>query len=128
MTRLTLEMTEPETRIEEVAEFHRLIREGSRNDFIVRFVDTLTPFERVHRREYLDPGEARRILEEHQRICAVLLESDAAEAERLMLEHFNLAREYWRQLDRARESGAERRPAAAGRRYAKPMRRAAVAR
>jgi len=102
MTRLTVEMSEPETRIDEVAEFHRLIRKASRNDFIVRFVDTLTPFERVHRKEYLDPAEARRILEEHQRICEVLLDRDAAAAERLMLEHFNLAREYWRQLDLAK--------------------------
>jgi DNA-binding GntR family transcriptional regulator len=102
MTRLTLEMREPETRIEEVAEFHRLIRAGSRNDFIVRFVDTLTPFERVHRREYQEAAEARRILEEHQQICRVLNERNAAEAERLMLEHFDLAREYWRQLDRSR--------------------------
>jgi DNA-binding GntR family transcriptional regulator len=123
MTRLTLEMREPETRIEEVAEFHRLIRDGSRNDFIVRFVDTLTPFERVHRREYLDPAEARRILEEHQRIYAVLQERNAPEAERLMLEHFNLAREYWRQLSRSGADGDRLSDSASG-----PAAAAAIAR
>ena len=46
MTELTVEMREPQTRLEDVSVFHQLIREGSRNDFIVRFVDTLMPFER----------------------------------------------------------------------------------
>jgi len=99
MTRLTLEMREPQTRIEDVSVFHQLIRDGSRNAFIARFVETLTPFERVHRPEYLDPDEAKRILREHQAIAAALTVRDAALAERLMAEHFAVASEYWRTLD-----------------------------
>lgn len=92
MADLTLEMREPETRLEDVAVFHQLIREGSRNDFIIRFVDTLTPFERVHRPEYLDPEEARRILHEHEGICGAIVDRDGVEAERLMAEHFRIGR------------------------------------
>jgi len=99
MTRLTLEMREPQTRIEDVSVFHKLIRDGSRNAFISRFVETLTPFERVHRPEYLDPDEAKRILREHQAIAAALVARDANTAERLMAEHFAVASAYWRTLD-----------------------------
>lgn len=105
MTRLTLEMREPQTRIEDVSVFHKLIRDGSRNAFIARFVETLTPFERVHRPEYLDPDEAKRILHEHQAIAAALAARDAALAERLMAEHFEVAREYWRSLDEGARPG-----------------------
>jgi DNA-binding GntR family transcriptional regulator len=95
MTRLTLDMREPQTRLEDVAVFHKLVREGSRNDFLVRFVETLTPFERVHRPEYLDPAEATRILHEHQAILEALLARDGGRAERLMAEHFAIARQHW---------------------------------
>lgn len=101
MTELTSDMREPRTRLEDVSVFHQLIRAGSRNDFITRFVDTLTPFERVHREEYLDPDEARRILEEHAAICEALVERDGATAERLMAEHFALSREHWLRQDAA---------------------------
>ena len=107
MTRLTLEMREPQTRIEDVSVFHQLIREGSRNAFIARFVDTLTPFERVHRPEYLDPDEARRILLEHQAIAAALVARDAATAQSLMAEHFAVASLYWRSVDVARAARVE---------------------
>ncbi len=92
MAELTLEMREPETRLEDVSVFHEFIRKGSRNDFIIRFVDTLTPFERVHRPEYLDPEEARRIQHEHEGICEAIVDRDGAEAERLMAEHFRIGR------------------------------------
>ena len=93
MAELTLQMREPETRLEDVSVFHKLIRDSSRNDFIIRFVDTLTPFERVHRPEYLDPDEASRIQREHEGICAALVRRDGAAAERLMAEHFRISRE-----------------------------------
>ena len=102
MTELTLEMREPQTRLADVSVFHQLIREGSRNDFIVRFVDSLTPFERVHRPEYLDPDEARRILGEHQGICEAIAAHDGLKAERLMAEHFRINREYWREIESAK--------------------------
>lgn len=101
MTELTLEMREPQTRLADVSGFHQLIREGSRNDFIIRFVDSLMPFERVHRPEYLDPDEARRILGEHQAICEALAAHDAAAAEHLMAEHFRINREAWREAESA---------------------------
>jgi DNA-binding GntR family transcriptional regulator len=101
MTELTLEMREPQTRLADVSVFHQLIREGSRNDFIVRFVDSLTPFERVHRPEYLDPDEARRILGEHEAICEALAARDGLEAERLMAEHFRINRAAWREAESA---------------------------
>lgn len=96
MTRLTMEMTEPQTRLEHVSVFHKLIRDGSRNAFIARFVETLNPFERVHRPEYLDPDEAQRILREHQAIAAALAARDAAAAERLMADHFPVVSAHWR--------------------------------
>ena len=98
MTRLTLEMREPQTRIEDVSEFHKLIRDGARNAFISRFVETLTPFERVHRPEYTEPAEAARILREHQSIAAALAARDPDAAEQRMAEHFAVARAYWRSL------------------------------
>jgi len=106
MTRLTLEMREPQTRIEDVSVFHQLIRDGSRNAFIARFVGTLTPFERVHRPEYLDPDEAQRILHEHQAIAAALVARDATLSESLMGEHFAVASAYWRTMDRSDGSAA----------------------
>lgn len=93
MAELTAHMREPETRVEKVSVFHQLICEGSRNDFIVRFVETLTPFERVHRTEYLDPDEAGLIQREHESICDALARRDGLAAERLMLEHFHIAQE-----------------------------------
>lgn len=96
MTRLTREMKEPQTRIEDVTVFHYLIRAGSGNAFIARFVETLLPFERIHRPEYLDPGEAGRILEEHRAIAAALVARDAERAGQLMAEHFAVASAYWR--------------------------------
>lgn len=101
MTRLTMEMTEPQTRLEHVSVFHKLIRDGSRNAFIARFVETLNPFERVHRPEYLDPDEAQRILREHQAIAAALAARDAGLAERLMAEHFPVVSAHWRIVEGA---------------------------
>ena len=105
MTRLTLEMREPERRIEDVSVFHQLIRDASGNAFISRFVETLVPFERVHRPEYLDPAEAQRILHEHQAIAAALIARDADLAERLMAEHFAVAGAYWRSMAEAAPVG-----------------------
>ncbi|MFN8623504.1 MAG: GntR family transcriptional regulator [Chloroflexota bacterium] len=98
MTRLTLEMREPRTRLEDVSVFHQLIRDGSRNAFLSRFVETLLPFERVHRPEYLDPSEARRILAEHQAIAEALEARDPVLAEQRMADHFTVANAYWRSL------------------------------
>ena len=108
MRELTMEMREPATRLESVNEFHQLIRVASRNDFIVRFVATLTPFERVHRTEYLDPEEARRILEEHEGIFEAVVARDTDQAERRMAEHFRISRE---QLLAAAQDSAAQRPA-----------------
>jgi len=107
MTRLTMEMREPQTRLEHVSVFHKLIRDGSRNAFIARFVETLNPFERVHRPEYLDPDEALRILREHQAIATALAERDAVRAERLMADHFPIVAVHWRTVAPAASSGGD---------------------
>jgi len=99
MTRLTMEMREPQTRLEHGSVFHKLIRDGSRNAFIARFVETLNPFERVHRPEYLDPDEALRILREHQAIATALTARDAGLAERMMADHVPVVRVHWRLVE-----------------------------
>lgn len=118
MSQLTESMASPQQRVEEVNRFHALILEGSRNDFLVRFVATLTPFERVHQTEYLDAAEARAILTEHVAIHAALRARDGDQAQRLMIEHYDRGRAYWRQMDQAEgrtiTDGRTRRPAATG--------------
>jgi DNA-binding GntR family transcriptional regulator len=84
-----------------VSEFHRLILEGSRNDFLARFVEALAPFQRIHQTEYLDPKEAHVILEEHAAINAALRARDGARAQLLMVEHYDRGRAYWREVDLA---------------------------
>jgi DNA-binding GntR family transcriptional regulator len=101
METLTRSMQEPQRRVEDVNEFHRLILAGSRNDFLARFVATLTPFERVHQTEYLDAAEARAILDEHLAIHAALQERDGVRAQQLMVEHYDRGRAYWRGVDQA---------------------------
>ncbi len=105
MAQLTRDMREPQSRIEGVNVFHQLIRDGAGNAFIGRFVETLLPFERVHRPEYLDPDEAARILREHEEIAAALLARDAALAERRMADHFAGASAYWRAVRATRADG-----------------------
>jgi len=105
MAQLTRDMREPQSRIEGVNVFHQLIRDGAGNAFIGRFVETLLPFERVHRPEYLDPDEAARILREHEEIAAALLARDAALAERRMADHFAGASAYWRAVRPPRADG-----------------------
>jgi DNA-binding GntR family transcriptional regulator len=101
MTKLTRAMKDPDRRVVEVFEFHRTILAGSRNDFIVRFVATLAPFERFHSTEYSDPAEAAAILEEHEGIYDALRSRDGALAQRLMVEHYDRGRAYWRRIDEA---------------------------
>jgi DNA-binding GntR family transcriptional regulator len=101
MTTLTRAMKDPARRVAEVSEFHRIILAGSRNDFIVRFVATLAPFERIHSTEYSDPTEATAILEEHAGIYEALQARDGARAQRLMVEHYDRGRAYWRRIDEA---------------------------
>lgn len=105
MAHLTREMREPQSRIEGVNVFHQLIRDGSRNAFIGRFVETIIPFERVHRPEYLDPDEAARILREHEGIATAIIARDAALAERWMADHFAGASAYWRAVRTAAGAG-----------------------
>lgn len=101
MAVLTAEMREPQKRIADVDVFHRIILEGSRNDFLVRFVGTLSPFERIHQTEYLDPTEAASILAEHRAIHAALAARDGELAQRLMFQHYDRGRDYWRAVDAA---------------------------
>jgi DNA-binding GntR family transcriptional regulator len=101
MTKLTRSMKDPELRVAEVSEFHRIILAASRNDFIVRFVATLTPFERFHSAEYSDPVEAAAILDEHEGIYDALGSRDGGLAQRLMVEHYDRGRAYWRRIDEA---------------------------
>jgi len=114
MSELTESMEAPQQRVEEVNVFHALILEGSRNDFLVRFVATLAPFERVHQTEYLDVDEARAILAAHVAIHAALRARDGGQAQRLMIEHYDRGRAYWRQIDEAEgrilADGRSRRP------------------
>lgn len=101
MTVLTREMREPQRRIADVDAFHRIILQGARNDFLVRFVATLNPFERIHRTEYIDPTEAATILAEHRAIHEALAARDGEAAERLMFQHYDRGRAYWRAVDTA---------------------------
>lgn len=69
-------------------QFHRLIREGSHNKFICRFVDALEPFDRSVRQQALaDPSEARRGYGEHRAIRSAITTGDGTKAGRLMREH-----------------------------------------
>jgi DNA-binding FadR family transcriptional regulator len=101
MTVLTREMREPQRRVEDVDTFHRIILQGSRNDFLVRFVGTLNPFERIHKTEYIDPAEAATILAEHRAIQEALAARDGETAQRLMFQHYDRGRAYWRAVDTA---------------------------
>lgn len=101
MTVLTREMREPQRRIADVDVFHRIILDGARNDFLVRFVGTLNPFERIHQTEYLDPTEAAAILAEHRGIYEALAARDGETAQRLMFQHYDRGRDYWRAVDAA---------------------------
>jgi DNA-binding GntR family transcriptional regulator len=119
MAALTRDMREPQRRVQEVSAFHRLILEGSRNDFLVRFVETLAPFERVHQSEYLDAAEAQAIQRDHEAILAALTRHDGEAAGREMLAHYDRGRAYWRKVDEAegrRPPHVPARPARPGRR------------
>lgn len=85
--------------------FHQLIRDASGNAFISRFVETLVPFERVHRRSISIRRKPNGILHQHQAIAAALIARDADLAERLMAEHFAVAGAYWRSMAEAAPVG-----------------------
>jgi DNA-binding GntR family transcriptional regulator len=99
MATLTREMREPQRRVEDVSDFHRLILVGSRNDFLARFVATLAPFERLHQSEYLDRDEAEAIQADHEAILAALVARDGDAASREMHDHYDRGRAYWRRID-----------------------------
>jgi DNA-binding GntR family transcriptional regulator len=99
MAALTREMREPQQRVEGVTTFHRMILEGSRNDFLVRFVGTLVPFERVHQSEYLDAAEAQASQRDHEAILDALRRRDGEAAAREMRDHYDRGRAYWRRVD-----------------------------
>lgn len=77
-----------EVRIEATHRFHALIHHASGNAFIVRFLETLAPFDRtIRRRAILDPAEWERDSQEHRAIVDAVDRADGAEAERVMHEH-----------------------------------------
>ena len=69
-------------------EFHRQIHEGSKNPFLVRFLETLAPFDRtIRRKAILNEGEWQRDDEEHRAMVDAILRGDPDEAERIMHDH-----------------------------------------
>ena len=84
----TNDPSQKELIIEATIEFHRLIHEGSKNAFIIRFLGMLAPFDRtIRRRSILNQTEWRRDDEEHRWIVEAIRRGDAGEAERVMHEH-----------------------------------------
>lgn len=68
--------------------FHEMIREGSDNQFIRRFINSLEPFDSSVRRQALaDPTEAERGYREHEAIAAAIAKHQDVRAEALMSEH-----------------------------------------
>jgi DNA-binding GntR family transcriptional regulator len=70
------------------SELHTMIRAASRNYFIARFVESLSPFATSVSSDALnDRREARRGYTEHVAIVEALVRQDADEAEKLMRAH-----------------------------------------
>jgi DNA-binding GntR family transcriptional regulator len=68
--------------------FHRAIQAGSRNEFIVRFLDTLAPFDRtVQRHAVLNAEEWPQDQQEHEAVMAAIELGDDGKAEQVMREH-----------------------------------------
>ena len=69
-------------------EFHRQIHEGSKNPFLIRFLETLAPFDRtIRRKAILNEAEWQRDDEEHRAVAEAIVRGDAPAAERIMHEH-----------------------------------------
>jgi DNA-binding GntR family transcriptional regulator len=65
-----------------------MIHEGSKNPFLIRFLETLAPFDRtIRRRAILNQPEWQRDDDEHGAITGAIVRGDANEAERVMHEH-----------------------------------------
>jgi DNA-binding GntR family transcriptional regulator len=84
----TGEASQQELVVEATLEFHRMIHEGSKNPFVIRFLETLAPFDRtIRRRAILNPPEWQRDDDEHRAVVEAILRGDADEAELVMHEH-----------------------------------------
>ncbi len=76
-------------------DFHRMIHEGSKNPFVIRFLETLAPFDRtIRRRAILNAPEWQRDDEEHRAMVEAIVRGDADEAERIMHEHVHRVIEF----------------------------------
>jgi DNA-binding GntR family transcriptional regulator len=74
--------------IEATSRFHRLVHQGSRSQFLIRFLETLAPFDRTVRRQaVLNVREWPTDVAEHEQITAAIQGRDGVEAERVMNEH-----------------------------------------
>jgi DNA-binding GntR family transcriptional regulator len=77
-----------EVLVEATQRFHALIHEGAGNSFILRFLETLAPFDRtIRRRAILNPTEWQQDAAEHVAIVDAIDAGDGPEAERVMHEH-----------------------------------------
>lgn len=77
-----------EVMVEATLQFHAMVHVGARNAFVLRFLETLAPFDRtIRRRAILNPAEWRRDAAEHKAIVDAIDRGDGAEAERVMHEH-----------------------------------------
>jgi len=80
--------TEQEVIVGATLEFHRLIHVGGKNPFVIRFLETLAPFDRtIRRKAILNESEWQRDDEEHRAVVDAIVRGDADEAERVMHEH-----------------------------------------
>jgi DNA-binding GntR family transcriptional regulator len=74
--------------IEGTTGYHHAIRDGARNEFLNRFLDTLAPFDRTIRRRWtLAASEAARDADEHRLMLEAILDGDGDRAERVMHDH-----------------------------------------
>jgi DNA-binding GntR family transcriptional regulator len=77
-----------ERAVDTATAFHRTIHIGCRNAFVVKFLETIAPFDRTLRRQaILNVREWPRDQEEHRAILEAIQQGDADTAERVMHEH-----------------------------------------
>lgn len=82
-------------------EFHQAIAEAAHNTLLIKlfrtFSDELSRVVSAARRQlYTGPGEARKIIEHHRRICEAIERHDPDLAARQMTEHLTYAERYFR--------------------------------
>jgi len=90
--------------IDGTTDYHRAIRDGARNEFLSRFLDTLAPFDRTIRRRWtLAATEAARDAAEHRWMLEAILDGDGDRAERIMHDHIERVIDFHAEQEAAQE-------------------------